>query len=79
MPVPHAAHVVATGATEYCWAGQLVHVRSVVTLHAAALFLVPAGHTEQGVQALAPAADHELPATQLAQFVLAVAEHAEAR
>jgi hypothetical protein len=71
--------VVATGATEYCMAGQLEHVRSVVMLQAAALFLVPAGHTVQGVQALAPAADHELPATQLVQFVLAVAVQAEAR
>ena len=60
-------------------AGQLEHVRSVVTLQAAALFLVPAGHTVQGVQALAPAADHELPAAQLVQFVLAVAVQAEAR
>jgi len=79
VPFPHAAHAVATGATEYCMAGQLEQVRSVVTVHAAALFLVPAGHTVQGVQALAPAADHELPAAQLAQFALAVAEHAEAR
>ena len=79
MPVPHAAHVVATGATEYCMAGQLEHVMSAVTLQAAALFFVPAGQTVQGVQALAPAADHELPATQLVQFVLAVVVQAEAR
>ena len=79
MPDPHVAHIVETGATEYCIARQLAHVMSAVTLQAAALFFVPAGHTVQGVQALAPAADHELPAAQLEQTGLAVAEHAEAR
>ena len=79
MPVPHAAHVVATGATEYCMAGQLEHVMSAVTLQAAALFFVPAGQTVQGVQALAPAADHEMPAVQLAHTVFDVAVHVALR
>ena len=73
VPVPHAAHVVATGATEYCMAGQLEHVLSAVTLQAAALFFVPAGQTVQGVQALAPAADQLLVATQALHTVFDVA------
>ena len=54
------------------------HAWSAVTVQVP-LLDVPGWHTLQGVQALAPAADHELPAAQLVQFVLAVAVQAEAR
>ena len=77
--VGHAVHAVPTGATEYWPAVQFVHVRSVVVVQAAALFLVPAGHTVHGVQAAAPAADQLTPAVQAEQAALVVGVHVEER
>ena len=64
--------------SEYVFAAHDRHAWSAVTVQVP-LLDVPGWHTLQGVQALAPAADHELPAAQLVQFVLAVAVQAEAR
>ena len=72
-------HVVPTGATEYWPAAQLVHVRSVVVLQAAALFLVPPGHTEHALHVVAFAADQLTPAVQFEHTVLAVGVQVEER
>ena len=72
-------HAVPTGATEYWPAVQFVHVRSVVVVQAAALFFVPAGHTVQGLQEVAPAADQLTPAVQVEHTVLDVGLQVEAR
>ena len=64
--------------SEYVFAAHDRHAWSAVTVQVP-LLDVPGWHTLQGVQALAPAADHELPAAQLVQFGLAVAVQAEAR
>jgi hypothetical protein len=45
----------------------------------APLLDVPGWHTVQGVQALAPAADHEMPAVQLAHTVFDAAVHVALR
>ena len=72
-------HVVPTGATEYWPAVQFVHVRSVVVVQATALFFVPAGHTVQGLQEVAPAADQLTPAVQVEHTALVVGEQVEER
>ena len=77
--VGHGVHVVPTGATEYWLTVQFVHVRSVVVVQAAALFFVPAGHTVQGLQEVAPAADQLTPAVQVEHTVLDVRLQVEAR
>jgi hypothetical protein len=77
--VGHAVHAVPTGATEYWPAVQFVHVTSTVVVQAAALFLVPAGHTVHGVQAVAPAADQLTPAVQAEHAALVVGVHVEER
>ena len=77
--VGHAVHAVPTGATEYWPAVQFVHVTSTVVVHAAAPRRVPAGHTVQGVQAVAPAADQLTPAVQVEQTALAVGVQVEER
>ena len=77
--VGHAVHVVPTGATEYWPAVQFVHVTSTVVVHAAAPRRVPAGHTVQGLQDVAPAADQLTPAVQVEHAVLAVGVHIEER
>jgi hypothetical protein len=59
--VGQALHVVPTGATEYWPAVQFVHVRSIVVVQAAALFLVPAGHTVHGIHAIEPVVDLKEP------------------
>ena len=77
--VGHTVHVVPTGATEYWPAKQLVHVTSTVVVHAAALRRVPAGHTVQGLHAVAFAADQLTPAVQVEHTALVVGVQVEER
>jgi hypothetical protein len=71
--------VVPTGATEYLPAAHAVHTELAVTVQPAALLDVPAAHTVQAEHDVALAADHVLPATQLAQVAFVVAVQGEAR
>ena len=72
-------HVAPTGATEYWPAVQFVHVTSTVVVHAAAPRRVPAGHTVQGLQEVAFAADQLTPAVQVEHTALVVGVQVEER
>ena len=64
--------------SEYLFAAHGRHAWSAVTVQVP-LLDVPGWHMVQGVQALAPAADHEMPTVQLAHTVFDVAVHVALR